>query len=77
MANTNINTAVEFLSEVSKKDFNERELKRYLFEKQGLTFEQVNEAFRIHRSLSNNSTKEMLPAKTNLNANHPESKSER
>jgi hypothetical protein len=43
-----VNTAVEFLFDVSDKDFKDADLRRYLISSRGLTTKQVDEALYIH-----------------------------
>jgi len=52
-ADVTVTTAVGFLDDVSKQNWNEADLRRYLIGKQGLSDEQVEEAFMIHRLRSN------------------------
>lgn len=47
-----VSTAVGFLDDVSKKNWNEADLRRYLIGKRGLSNTQVQEAFRIHHAKS-------------------------
>jgi len=54
-ADSKVGIAVEFLNDVSKQQYNEADLRRYLSGKQGLSSDQVDEAFKIHRCQSNTS----------------------
>jgi len=47
-----ISTAVGFLEDVSKQNWNEADLRRYLLGTRGLSNDQVKEAFKIHRAKS-------------------------
>jgi len=65
----NIGTAVEFLEDVSKQKYwNEADLERYLLGKQGLTREQVQEAFEIHRRRKEQDDIKMLDEEINSNS---------
>jgi len=57
LPDTRISTAVGFLRDVSKQKWNEADLKRYLLGNQGLSDEEVKEAFRIYRAESSRSSR--------------------
>jgi len=63
LPDTRISTAVGFLRDVSNKNWNEADLKRYLLGNQGLSNEEVKEAFRIYRAKSSRSSR---PSRDNI-----------
>jgi len=58
ISDASVITAVGFLDDVSRKHWDEADLRRYLVGKQGLSTNQVTQAFRIHRSRSSSFRKE-------------------
>jgi len=58
ISDASVITAVGFLDDVCRKHWDEADLRRYLVGRQGLSTNQVTQAFRIHRSRSSSFRKE-------------------
>merc|ERR1719285_799736 len=46
---SNVTTALKFLSDVNDKGYSDIVIKKYMLDKRGLTSDEIEEAFRIHK----------------------------